>query len=56
MKDDLKLIEEDVTNYKIQIFTGDKIICSHCNLAFWIAKEYVGVITCPYCGEYVEGM
>ena len=36
-------------------FVGAKLKCSHCNHEFGIEREYMGVITCPYCGEYVEG-
>jgi hypothetical protein len=33
----------------------DKIKCQSCKLFFAIDNEYVGIITCPYCGKYVEG-
>ena len=36
-------------------FVGAKLKCPHCNHGFGIEREYMGVITCPYCGEYVEG-
>lgn len=36
-------------------FVGAKLKCPHCNHEFGIEREYMGVITCPYCGEYVEG-
>ncbi|GEM_PF-6015196 len=36
-------------------FIGAKLKCPHCDYDFGIEREYMGVITCPYCGEYVEG-
>ena len=36
-------------------FVGAKLKCPHCNKEFSIEKGYIGIITCPYCGEYVEG-
>jgi ribosomal protein L37AE/L43A len=36
-------------------FIDAKLKCSHCNKEFGIDKEYIGIITCPYCGKYVEG-
>ncbi len=32
-----------------------KLNCVKCKNKFKIEWEYVGVITCPYCSEYVEG-
>jgi hypothetical protein len=32
-----------------------RTICPNCSLEFGIIQDYIGVITCPYCGEYVEG-
>lgn len=29
--------------------------CSGCNEEFKVDNEFVGVITCPYCGTYIEG-
>lgn len=31
------------------------IECKECRLTFGVDSEYIGIITCPYCGEYVEG-
>lgn len=36
-------------------FVGDKLKCKSCDTFFGIELEYMGVITCPYCSEYVEG-
>jgi len=36
-------------------FVGAKLKCPHCNHEFGIEREYIGVITCTYCGKYVEG-
>ena len=36
-------------------FVGAKLKCPSCKKQFGIDKEYIGVVTCPYCGEYVEG-
>jgi ribosomal protein L37AE/L43A len=36
-------------------FINAKLECPHCNHEFGIEREYNGVITCPYCGKYVEG-
>ena len=33
----------------------DSISCKKCEDEFGLNKEYIGVVTCPYCGEYVEG-
>lgn len=32
-----------------------EIICHNCEIPFSIDKDYIGIVTCPYCGEYVEG-
>lgn len=31
------------------------VSCNKCNKPFMILRDYSGVVTCPYCGEYVEG-
>lgn len=31
------------------------IKCLICKLKFGIDGDYIGIITCPYCGSYVEG-
>lgn len=36
-------------------FIDAKLECRHCKKAFGINKEYIGIVTCPYCGKYVEG-
>jgi hypothetical protein len=36
-------------------FVGAKLLCPHCEMKFGINIEYVGVVTCPYGGKYVEG-
>jgi transcription initiation factor IIE alpha subunit len=36
-------------------FIGAKLKCPHCKKKFGIDKNYLGVITCPYCGKYIEG-
>jgi len=36
-------------------FVDAKLKCPHCSKEFGIDKEYIGIVTCPYCGEYVEG-
>ena len=37
-------------------FIDAKLKCYHCKKYFGIDREYMGIVTCPYCGEYVEGM
>lgn len=32
-----------------------QLTCPSCSELFYTNDEYVGVITCPYCGTYVEG-
>jgi len=34
---------------------SEPLECPHCEHSFKIENDYMGVITCPYCGEYVEG-
>lgn len=52
-------MDEDID--KIESFTDNQSInfaninCNSCQLVFGIIESYMGVITCPYCGEYVEG-
>ncbi len=47
--------------YSMEIELMDKvqfivdIVCEKCKLTFGVDSKYLGVITCPYCGEYVEG-
>lgn len=31
------------------------LYCKSCKLHFNVIKDYGNVITCPYCGDYVEG-
>ena len=47
-----ELRELDVENF---YFVDAKLKCPHCNKEFGIDREYIGIITCPYCGRYVEG-
>lgn len=47
-KDMIKILEKDY-------FVGLKTKCENCESFFGIDLEYMGVVTCPYCGEYVEG-
>lgn len=39
-------------NKKVKIET---IKCPHCGRKFGVDKDYIGIITCPYCGNYIEG-
>jgi len=48
----VKLKDLDIDDF---YFIDAKLKCSHCNKEFGIDKEYIGIITCPYCGKYVEG-
>ena len=48
----LKLRKLDKENF---YFVDAKLKCPHCNKEFGIDREYVGIVTCPYCGKYVEG-
>jgi len=49
----MKVKKERKTNIKtIEIV---KIACKKCKKNFGVDKNFIGVITCPYCGEYVEG-
>jgi len=36
-------------------FIDAKLVCQDCEKAFGIDKEYIGIVTCPYCGKYIEG-
>lgn len=36
-------------------YIGAKLKCPHCDKDFGIGREYIGIVTCPYCGKYVEG-
>ena len=51
-----KITIENSTIENINDFVGDGIICHSCKLEFGIIKNYIGIINCPYCNEYVEGM
>jgi|GEM_PF-2250683 len=37
-----------------KIYIGYKMRCVKCKMRFGLDREYVGVVTCPYCGELVE--
>ncbi|MDQ1265730.1 MAG: hypothetical protein QG635_881 [Bacteroidota bacterium] len=57
MEEDFELISKKTVTYDEKIkFFGDKLLCPSCDFYFGIVEDYIGVITCPYCGEYVEGM
>ncbi|MBU1423124.1 MAG: hydrogenase maturation nickel metallochaperone HypA [Bacteroidetes bacterium] len=47
-----KLKDLDIDNF---YFIDAKLKCPHCNKEFGIDKEFIGIVTCPYCGKYVEG-
>jgi PHP family Zn ribbon phosphoesterase len=32
-----------------------RLRCLRCRKSFGIENDYMGVITCPYCGEHIEG-
>ncbi|MCX7048290.1 MAG: hypothetical protein NTX50_22745 [Candidatus Sumerlaeota bacterium] len=34
---------------------GFRILCENCHGEFAVDGDIISVITCPYCGEYVEG-
>ncbi|MEW6609077.1 MAG: hypothetical protein AB1414_16810, partial [bacterium] len=36
-------------------FVDARLKCPHCRREFGIDREYIGIVTCPYCGKYVEG-
>lgn len=33
----------------------NKLYCESCKHRFKVKKEFKGIITCPYCGDYVDG-
>lgn len=33
----------------------EKLECLKCKRKFGIEIDYMGIITCPYCDEYIEG-
>jgi len=37
------------------LFLTAKLNCPNCDKRFGIEWDYIGIVTCPYCGEYVEG-
>ncbi|GAB1370914.1 hypothetical protein MASR1M45_09760 [Candidatus Kapaibacterium sp.] len=43
------------SNYDINSVNLAEIKCESCELIFGIIDSYIGIITCPYCNEYVEG-
>lgn len=55
MNDNIKIIDskESITGNKLVNLS--EIKCQSCELIFGIIDSYMGVITCPYCNEYVEG-
>lgn len=48
----IELKELDIEDF---YFVDAKLKCLHCSKEFGIDREYIGIITCPYCGKYVEG-
>lgn len=48
---DAKKVLEVKTNHD-EIF---RIACKKCKRDFGVERYFEGIITCPYCGEYVEG-
>jgi len=38
----------------MQIYIGHKLKCIKCKMTFGLDSDYIGVVTCPYCGELVE--
>jgi len=32
-----------------------RVRCYECDHDFGLELDYMGIITCPYCGKYVEG-
>lgn len=32
-----------------------RLKCKKCKKEFKIENDYMGVVTCPYCSEYIEG-
>lgn len=47
-----KAVGVDRKNY---LYIGYTLKCNHCKTHFGIESQYIGVVTCPYCGEYLEG-
>jgi hypothetical protein len=37
------------------VYLGYKLRCGTCEIPFGVEGYICGVITCPYCGEHVEG-
>ncbi len=46
---------KNATKNKKTIQKIENIKCLDCKRKFGIDIEYIGIITCPYCGKYVEG-
>jgi transcription initiation factor IIE alpha subunit len=40
---------------KNNLYIGWKLKCPKCKFNFGVERLFIGVITCPYCGEYIEG-
>ena len=58
MKSNKKIKQKKRLNEVPGVDIQDKLVtitCGKCKLKFGIGKTYLGVITCPYCGCYVEG-
>ncbi len=37
------------------LYIGWRLKCQKCKFNFGVERLFIGVITCPYCGEYIEG-
>lgn len=40
---------------KKEVLETENVKCQKCNQKFGVDINYLGIITCPYCGGYVEG-
>ncbi len=49
------MISRKQVKSKKENFKTENIECLKCKQKFGVDVDYIGVITCPYCGEYVEG-
>ncbi len=44
---------EDIANDNLSI--GETITCPECGGQFAIYSQFMGILTCCYCGHYIEG-
>lgn len=49
------MIPKNQIKNKKEISKMEDIKYKKCKLKFGIDIGYIGIVTCPYCGEYVEG-